>query len=198
MKSLKIGGFVVAMLLVAGITWSLKPASAPEFKTVYVENEALLEFQPEVKLAWMERLWKQRLEIEQRAIARQGAESEVAEFCRPLVERERSATGDLATVEAPELPGETSATRSAILAGRLVEPWNPFAARRIELYGMNNNGDRFGDTYEGAMGSIEFGVQDDGPGTFVHSQRFGIVKPVVTHSTAFVIGAVVGGVLLSR
>lgn len=193
MKSLKIGAFTAAMLLAAGVAWSLKPAPEPQFKTVYVTNEALTDLQPEPDLGRLERIWKARHEVEQRAIARQGAVTEVADFCRPVVEREAN-TDDLDAV--PEVP--LPQLRSAILAGRVVQPWNPFAASRVELYGMTNNGDRFGDMYKGARGSIEFGVDDDGPGTFVHSQRFGIVKPVVTHTGAFVIGAIVGGVLLSR
>jgi hypothetical protein len=192
MKSLKIGAFVAAMLLAAGVAWGLKPAPEPQFKTVFVENEALTDLQPQPDLGRLERIWKQEYEAEQRAIAKGGAKTEVADFCRPEVEKQFA--DDIDAVPPVALPD----LRSAILAGRVVEPWNPFAARRVELYGMTNNGDRFGDFYKGARGSIEFGVEDDGPGTFVHGQRFGIVKPAVTHGAAFAIGAIVGGVLLSR
>lgn len=186
------------MLLAAGVAWSLKPAPEPQFRTVYVTNEALTDLQPGSDLGRLERIWKKRHEAEQRAIARQGAKSEVTTFCRPEVEKQFADGID--TVPEGELMDDVplAQQRSAILAGRVVKPWNPFAASRVELYGMVNNGDRFGDMYKGARGSIEFGVEDDGPGTFVHSQRFGIVKPVVTHSAAFVIGAIVGGALLSQ
>lgn len=162
-----------------------RPDPIVPVQRVEVPRAAIELAAPKVELGWLERWAWSALELEQRRLARGGARSEVAEFCRPLVDVARSGA-DPDTVPILEL-----APRSAlavITAGRI-------GGGRGELFGWTNAGDLYHDIHGGlggVHGTIEFGAAADS--TWMRRSRGWWVRPVLYGSAIFGAGYIAGKV----